>query len=264
MTCAEHKQVEDTKALEEYKAANGTKVCPSCKALFEKKDGCNHIKCISCQIHICWVCLETFPDSGACYAHLSEIHGGNGLEADVVDINEDPGAIDVEIQHDLFREIQMRRHEELLNLRALELLLPQRIAPLDPLEAAAEAAALPHDAPVERERFQALHRPRGGPPVPDPRAWDHVEAAMEAVLGDDAPVECEGFPAGVFGGPRDGLPAPPELRRFGHVHAVAEAVALPRDAPVERERFPARAFGGPRGFRGGFRGGLRGRFRGPP
>jgi hypothetical protein len=246
MSCAEHKQVEDTKALEEYKAANGTKVCPSCKALFEKKDGCNHIKCISCQIHICWVCLETFPDSGACYAHLSEIHGGNGLEADAVDIIGDVDDIDVEIQRDLFREIQMRRHEALLDLRALELLLPERIAPLGPFEAAAEAAALPHDAPAEGERFQALHGLRGGPPVPDPRAWDHVEAAMEAVLGDDAPVEREGFPAGLFGGPRDGLPAPPELRRFGHVQAVAEAAALPHHAPVEHEGLFGPVFRGAR------------------
>jgi hypothetical protein len=149
MTCAEHKQVEDTKALEEYKAANGTKVCPSCKTLFEKKDGCNHITCFSCHIHICWVCLETFRDSGPCYAHLSEIHGGNGLEADAFEINADPDDIEIEIQLDLFREMQMLEMLLVQNEAAMELRGPRNAGwgPFHQMAAmAAEAAALPHDA----------------------------------------------------------------------------------------------------------------------
>ena len=149
MTCAEHKQVEDTKALEEYKAANGTKVCPSCKTLFEKKDGCNHITCFSCHIHICWVCLETFPDSGPCYAHLSKIHGGNGLEADAFGINADPNDIEIEIQLDLFREVQMLEMLLVQNEAAMELRGPRNAGwgPFHQMAAmAAEAAALPHDA----------------------------------------------------------------------------------------------------------------------
>ena len=206
MTCAEHTQVEDTKALEEYKAANGTKVCPSCKTLFEKKDGCNHITCFGCQIHICWVCLETFPDSGACYAHLSDVHGGHGLEADAFDLNGDLDAIDVEFQRDFFQEIQM--HEMLLNQNqaAMEFRGPRNVGWGPFHQAAADAAAL------EREIFPALRGLPGGPPDPEPHPWGpfHQMAAMAAeaaALPDHEPVEHERFggPRGFHGGFRGRL-----------------------------------------------------------
>lgn len=36
--------------------------------------------CRSCSAHICWVCLETFDRGPECYKHLTESHGGLGID----------------------------------------------------------------------------------------------------------------------------------------------------------------------------------------
>jgi len=51
-------------------------LCPKCGVGIEKNEGCNHVECKSCKAHICWNCKKHFSDSGACYQHLSEKHGG--------------------------------------------------------------------------------------------------------------------------------------------------------------------------------------------
>ena len=50
------------------------KRCPKCNVPVEKKDGCNHIRCI-CGVHVCWVCLDYFHISSSCYDHLVQTHG---------------------------------------------------------------------------------------------------------------------------------------------------------------------------------------------
>jgi ATP-dependent RNA helicase DHX8/PRP22 len=52
------------------------KNCPKCSAPIEKVDGCQHVPCSQCKVHICWECLEYFVKSGDCYDHLSAEHGG--------------------------------------------------------------------------------------------------------------------------------------------------------------------------------------------
>jgi hypothetical protein len=232
ITCAEHKQVEDTKALEEYKAANGTKVCPSCKTLFEKKDGCNHITCIGCQIHICWVCLGTFQDPGACYAHLNAVHGGNGLDVNGVDINGD--RIHNLVNGFVFgagrlREIERRR-----------IMIRNRLENDAGFRDRVEHAI---DARDYRRAEAIMGEVLRGVPIPPELRFDHVQPVGEApALPHDAPVEREAFPARAFGGP------PPPEGRFGREfggpplpahrlsgtfdQAAAEAEALPHDAPV--------------------------------
>ncbi|XP_021370409.1 ATP-dependent RNA helicase DEAH12, chloroplastic-like isoform X2 [Mizuhopecten yessoensis] len=51
------------------------KRCPNCGIPIEKNDGCNNMLCLSCRKHICWLCLEFFDGSGACYGHLLTAHG---------------------------------------------------------------------------------------------------------------------------------------------------------------------------------------------
>ncbi|KAJ3779827.1 hypothetical protein GGU10DRAFT_280242, partial [Lentinula aff. detonsa] len=52
------------------------KNCPLCKVHIERAEGCNHITCIHCQTHICWVCMQTFPGGDGIYNHMRAEHGG--------------------------------------------------------------------------------------------------------------------------------------------------------------------------------------------
>lgn len=81
VSCAEHQEVASgrAKANEELKKEMGIKDCPECKTPLEKTEGCNHMTC-RCGAHICWVCLKTFKASDACYTHMTQEHGGIGLE----------------------------------------------------------------------------------------------------------------------------------------------------------------------------------------
>ncbi|CAD6441535.1 58b70620-cdf0-46e4-89e1-1cdae8c87a01 [Sclerotinia trifoliorum] len=76
-TCAEYEDEisGNYEATLEKMKKMGIKECPNCKTHIEKTNGCNHIVC-NCGAHLCWVCLETFTDSGLCYKHLNSEHGG--------------------------------------------------------------------------------------------------------------------------------------------------------------------------------------------
>ncbi|KAI1163255.1 hypothetical protein F5B18DRAFT_620230 [Nemania serpens] len=88
--------------FEAYKHENSSNVkdCPKCHTTVEKIDGCNHIQCGGCKIHLCWVCLETFDRSTACYAHMTEAHGGIGIEGDGEDYEEEEDEGDEEADED--------------------------------------------------------------------------------------------------------------------------------------------------------------------
>ncbi|KAI0101025.1 hypothetical protein GGR51DRAFT_530958 [Nemania sp. FL0031] len=77
LSCAEYQDVSSGRqeANERLKREMGIKDCPKCKTPLEKTEGCNHMTC-TCGAHICWVCLETFDSSPACYDHLNKKHGG--------------------------------------------------------------------------------------------------------------------------------------------------------------------------------------------
>jgi hypothetical protein len=74
-TCAEYKDFASGRleALEKFKKESGCKDCPRCKTTMIKSEGCNHMTCGGCGIHICWVCLETFGESGLCYDHMTRM-----------------------------------------------------------------------------------------------------------------------------------------------------------------------------------------------
>uniref|UniRef100_A0A1I7TFN8 RING-type domain-containing protein n=1 Tax=Caenorhabditis tropicalis TaxID=1561998 RepID=A0A1I7TFN8_9PELO len=68
-----------------YMRENGedsVKKCPHCQMYAEKISGCNHVQCAKCSTHFCWVCLyfELGKGCQVIYAHMTDVHGGNGLE----------------------------------------------------------------------------------------------------------------------------------------------------------------------------------------
>ncbi|CAD6447913.1 c9a0c79c-ed04-4f57-a394-c272269ff37e [Sclerotinia trifoliorum] len=86
-TCGEYKYQESNgkEAFERFKSENGCKDCSRCKTTMEKTEGCNHIICSGCGIHICWICLDTFEEDEQCYEHMTVEHrdiGGAFGDAD--------------------------------------------------------------------------------------------------------------------------------------------------------------------------------------
>ncbi|PTB70546.1 hypothetical protein BBK36DRAFT_1174627 [Trichoderma citrinoviride] len=79
MSCAEHQDLKSGgyQALTKLKKELGIKDCPKCKTPLEKISGCNHMTCIACEAHICWVCLMTFPKGVGIYEHMGKLHGGH-------------------------------------------------------------------------------------------------------------------------------------------------------------------------------------------
>ena len=82
LTCAEHREhaTGGYEMLEKFKKEHGIKDCPKCGTPMEKTEGCNHMTCKGCGVHICWVCLQTFTTSAPCYEHMKQKHGGIGLD----------------------------------------------------------------------------------------------------------------------------------------------------------------------------------------
>jgi hypothetical protein len=76
MNCEEWKEmdIEDNRALRQYKEEHDVRDCPNCKMGIEKTEGCNHMECTRCRAHICWFCMEIFELSEECYDHMTEIH----------------------------------------------------------------------------------------------------------------------------------------------------------------------------------------------
>ncbi|KAJ3732932.1 hypothetical protein DFJ43DRAFT_267411 [Lentinula guzmanii] len=62
----------------EWIKTHNVKNCPSCKVPIERAEGCNHVTCIRCRTHICWVCMQTFPRGDGIYNHMRAEHGGIG------------------------------------------------------------------------------------------------------------------------------------------------------------------------------------------
>ena len=61
--------------FQKYIKENDVKNCPKCKVFIEKDQGCHHMQCKNCNIHICWTCMATFETSKQTYSHLREVHG---------------------------------------------------------------------------------------------------------------------------------------------------------------------------------------------
>ncbi|KAF8882192.1 hypothetical protein CPB84DRAFT_1791150 [Gymnopilus junonius] len=77
LTCFEAKHGDDL--FDEWADQHDVKGCPGCKMAIEKDEGCNHMMCTMCKTHICWVCLQTFPNGDGIYAHMRSEHGDFGL-----------------------------------------------------------------------------------------------------------------------------------------------------------------------------------------
>lgn len=76
LSCAQYQRIANAGSAQfmAWKRANNVKDCPKCKMPIEKTMGCNHIECMVCRAHICWVCMEVFGESGDVYAHMRAVH----------------------------------------------------------------------------------------------------------------------------------------------------------------------------------------------
>ncbi|KAH8097029.1 hypothetical protein BXZ70DRAFT_306416 [Cristinia sonorae] len=74
-----YSETEDMKLFEEWTKGHDVKKCPGCKAPIERSAGCNHMTCLRCKTHICWVCTATFSSGDEVYDHMHATHGGIGL-----------------------------------------------------------------------------------------------------------------------------------------------------------------------------------------
>ncbi|KAF8804736.1 hypothetical protein BYT27DRAFT_7107293 [Phlegmacium glaucopus] len=77
LTCAE--SASGDSLFKEWADQRDVKRCPGCHIAIEKDEGCNHMKCIVCQTHICWMCMKTFPGGDGIYGHMRTEHGSFGL-----------------------------------------------------------------------------------------------------------------------------------------------------------------------------------------
>ena len=77
LTCAESKGGDNL--FKEWVDQHDVKRCPGCNIAIEKDEGCNHMKCIVCETHICWMCMKTFPGGDGIYGHMRSEHGSFGL-----------------------------------------------------------------------------------------------------------------------------------------------------------------------------------------
>ncbi|CVL12580.1 related to ariadne-2 protein [Fusarium proliferatum] len=77
ISCAKHKgnSSEDIEELIKAKEDLGAKDCPKCTTALQKAEGCNHMTCLACGTHICWVCMATFTEGSDCYRHMGQFHG---------------------------------------------------------------------------------------------------------------------------------------------------------------------------------------------
>jgi hypothetical protein len=77
LSCKEWQEMgtEAGRLFRQYKEEHDIRDCPNCKASIEKNEGCNHMECRQCGIHICWFCMDTFEHSSRCYDHMRNRHG---------------------------------------------------------------------------------------------------------------------------------------------------------------------------------------------
>ncbi|KAG2126580.1 hypothetical protein DEU56DRAFT_742828, partial [Suillus clintonianus] len=117
MSCADYKRTgrvaEEERQTEAWLAAQGGRVkkCPTCQALIEKVDGCNHMTCTQCKSHICWRCMGVFS-ADTIYTHMRSEHGT------IYDENPVDEPVNVQEQQWLFGlAAQQRQQQEELRRR---------------------------------------------------------------------------------------------------------------------------------------------------
>jgi hypothetical protein len=77
-TCADAVDISTggDKLFAKWKAKNDVRDCPNCRTPIEKIDGCNHMSCVACKIHLCWFCMQLFDESEDVYEHMNSQHDG--------------------------------------------------------------------------------------------------------------------------------------------------------------------------------------------
>lgn len=132
------------------------KRCPSCRTFIEKNGGCNHMTCLQCKAHICWKCMQIFPQ-GQIYVHMGEAHGG------IFDVPED-----LEEPIHVFRGFGAYQPPQ----------PPRPVPPVEPFRPYQPPRPVPPPQPFRParpadpfyapRRFEPYHPPPVNPPRPEP------------------------------------------------------------------------------------------------
>ena len=78
LTCAMFKSERQVDGrLKEWmmKDPSNRKNCPRCRTPIEKNEGCNHMECSQCKAHMCWRCMQVFPNGEEVYDHQKSCPG---------------------------------------------------------------------------------------------------------------------------------------------------------------------------------------------
>ncbi|KAH7695478.1 helicase [Aphelenchoides avenae] len=93
--------------------ASERRICPvpKCMASIEKNGGCNHMECVSCKVHFCWLCKAfTASAETLVYDHINDTHGSPGFFGNHLRLQIRPqmrlarAAEDIEIAWDHFQQ----------------------------------------------------------------------------------------------------------------------------------------------------------------
>jgi hypothetical protein len=164
INCEEARQIQATQEqeryMQQYQQENDARRCPRCPAVIERTQGCNHMECINCHAHICWVrdCMKAFDNSGECYGHLEIVHGSYVDDPEELedDFGEDPDVSDEDEEDALLIEQNRVGDED---------------HEMDPIAEQQVVLAGPREADEEQRRLQ---QPQERLPIAGAGLWVRV------------------------------------------------------------------------------------------
>lgn len=70
-SCAEYVDMRNNpEGLRQYYQEHDVSECPACSMRMFRAEWCAHIICLGCEAHVCWGCMQVFPDEDRIYAHM--------------------------------------------------------------------------------------------------------------------------------------------------------------------------------------------------
>ncbi len=101
-----------TEILESFDNKDKVKICPQCRNIIEKKDGCNTMKCKLCDTQFCWECLCTHDTIINDKSHKCKSYYNHYDEEEDEEEHEEEDEEDVYTEEDTFEETEEDTYSE--------------------------------------------------------------------------------------------------------------------------------------------------------